>query len=97
MRAMQRRAAARIRPQQIVLPWPGTDEVCPRCHGLRQVYHRATPNGVEILGGKRMPCPVCQGVGTVRTPRQPGTGSAPAASGAAAAIGRTWIGVKSPS
>jgi hypothetical protein len=62
------RRIRRKKPQQSVLPWPGSDEVCPRCHGLRQVYHRAVPNGVEILGGKRMSCPVCQGVGTVRTP-----------------------------
>jgi hypothetical protein len=57
------------KPRQSALPWPGSDEICPRCHGAREVYHRTTLPGVEILGGKRMPCPTCQAVGTVRAPR----------------------------
>lgn len=64
------RRAARRKPCQIALPWPGTDETCPRCHGTKRVYHRATPIDVEIVGGKRIPCPACQAVGTVRTPSQ---------------------------
>ena len=62
------RRTSRRKPSQPAFLWPGTDEVCPRCHGARQVYHRVVPPGVEILGGKRMACPVCQAVGTVRTP-----------------------------
>ena len=65
------RRTGRRKPPQPALPWPGTDETCPRCHGTTQVYYRAAPDGVEIVGGKRMPCPVCQGVGTVRTPLTP--------------------------
>jgi len=56
------------KPDQIALPWPGQDETCPRCRGTREVYHRASPPGVEIFGGKRMPCPTCQAIGTVRAP-----------------------------
>ncbi|HTW69261.1 MAG TPA: hypothetical protein VME47_05190, partial [Acetobacteraceae bacterium] len=67
--AAMRRTAHR-KPRQIPLPWPGTEETCPRCHGTKRVYHRATPNGVEIVGGKRIACPACQAVGTVRTPSQ---------------------------
>ncbi len=67
------RRTVRRKPPQPALPWPGTDETCPRCHGTKQVYYRAAPDGVEIVGGKRMPCPVCQGVGTVRTPLTPRT------------------------
>jgi len=56
------------KPCQIALPWPGSDETYPRCHGTREVYHRATRPSVEIVGGKRMPCPTCQAAGTVRAP-----------------------------
>jgi len=50
------------------LPWPATEVVSPRSHGKGEVYHRATSSGVEILAGKRVPCPTCEAVGTVRTP-----------------------------
>jgi len=41
---------------------------------------------VEIVGGKRMPCPTCQAVGTVRTPRiAPGAGPPADRHGAAGA------------
>lgn len=62
------RRTRRHKPPQIALPWPGQDATCPRCHGTREVYHRAAPPGVEIVGGKRVPCPTCQAVGTVRAP-----------------------------
>jgi hypothetical protein len=61
------RRTPRRKPPQPALPWPGTDETCPRCHGARQVYHRAVAPRVEIIGGKRVPCPTCQAVGTVRS------------------------------
>ena len=80
------RRTRRQKACQIALPWPGSDQTCPRCHGTREVYHRAAPPGVEILGGKRRPCPACQAVGTVRAPvtapvadppaAQPGTAGA---------------------
>ena len=73
------RRTRRRKPSQIALPWPGTDETCPRCHGTREVYHRATPPGVEIVGGKRLPCPTCQGVGTVRAPLTTPAAKPPAA------------------
>jgi hypothetical protein len=66
---MPRRTPTRREPLQTVLPWPGSDEVCPRCRGARQVYHHTARYGVAILGGKRIPCPACEGVGAVRTPR----------------------------
>jgi hypothetical protein len=53
---------------QTTLPWPGTNETCPRCHGTKQVYYQAAPTGVVILGGKRIPCPTCQAIGMVRVP-----------------------------
>jgi hypothetical protein len=65
------RPTPRRKPSQPTLAWPGTDETCLRCHGTKQVYHRSTLPGAEILGGKRVPCPTCQAVGTVRTPVTP--------------------------
>ncbi len=59
-----RRAARRTCPQ-LTLAWPGTGQICPRCHGPRQVFHRATARGVEIVGGKRTPR---QATGGVRAP-----------------------------
>jgi len=80
------RRTRRHKPPQIALPWPGSDQTCPRCHGTREVYHRATPPGVEILGGKRRPCPTCQAVGTVRAPLiAPGAGPSAGQHGAAGA------------
>jgi RecJ-like exonuclease len=65
-----RRVFAARKPRQLILPWPGTDDACPHCRGQRQVYHRAARDGVEILGGKRITCPVCHGIGSVRAPQQ---------------------------
>jgi hypothetical protein len=54
---------------QASLAWPGNDESCPKCHGQRHVYYlHAGHPGVEIIGGKRVTCPVCVGTGSVRTP-----------------------------
>jgi hypothetical protein len=54
---------------QASLAWPGTEETCPKCHGQRHVYYlHAGQSGVEVVGGKRVTCPVCAGLGTVRTP-----------------------------
>jgi hypothetical protein len=55
--------------RQATLEWPGTEETCPKCHGKRHVYYlHASQPGVEVVGGKRVTCPVCAGEGTVRTP-----------------------------
>jgi hypothetical protein len=56
-------------PRQASPAWPGTEETCPKCHGQRHVYdlHAGQP-GVEVVGGKRVTCPVCAGTGRVRTP-----------------------------
>lgn len=55
--------------RQASLAWPGTQETCPKCHGQRHVYYlHAGQPGVEVVGGKRVACPVCAGTGTVCTP-----------------------------
>jgi DnaJ-class molecular chaperone len=52
-----------------VAAWPGNEETCPKCHGQRHVYYlHAGHPGVEVIGGKRVTCPVCVGTGSVRTP-----------------------------
>jgi DnaJ-class molecular chaperone len=57
--------------RQANLAWPGTEETCPKCHGQRHVYYlHAGQPGVEVVGGKRVTCPVCAGEGTVCTPRR---------------------------
>lgn len=54
---------------QTSLAWPGIEEVCPKCHGKRHVYYlHAGQPGVEVVGGKRVTCPVCGGEGSVRIP-----------------------------
>ena len=59
-------------PRQASLAWPGTEETCLKCHGQRHVYYLHTGQpGVEVVGGKRVTCPVCAGEGTVRTPVGP--------------------------
>jgi hypothetical protein len=51
------------------LAWPGTEETCPKCHGQRDVHYlHASQPGVDVVGGKRVICPVCAGTGSVRTP-----------------------------
>jgi len=60
--------------QHATLAWPGTEETCPKCHGKRHVYYlHAGQPGVEIVGGKRVTCPVCAGTGSVRTPLRSST------------------------
>jgi len=56
---------------QTTLLWPGGDEQCPKCGGKGHVYYsRASSPGVEVIGGKRIACPVCAGTGSVRVPVQ---------------------------
>ena len=63
------RAAKTVPLPQAGLAWPGTEETCPKCHGLCHVYYQhAGQPGVEVVGGKRVTCPVCAGTGSVRTP-----------------------------
>ncbi len=58
---------------QASLLWPGADERCPKCQGRGDVYYlRAHQPAVEVLGGKRIICPVCAGAGTVRAPARNG-------------------------
>ena len=60
---------------QASLPWPGAEERCPKCQGRGEVYYlRAHQPAVEVLGGKRIICPVCAGAGTVTSARPKGTG-----------------------
>jgi DnaJ-class molecular chaperone len=54
---------------QPTLPWPGVDETCPKCCGTGDVYYlHAHEPAVQVVGGKRVTCPVCSGQGTVRVP-----------------------------
>jgi hypothetical protein len=63
--------------RQASLALPGTEETCPNCRGPRHVYHLyAGQPGVEVVGGKRVTCPVCAGADTVRTPLRSTTDSA---------------------
>ncbi|MEA2874449.1 MAG: hypothetical protein QOH67_4445, partial [Hyphomicrobiales bacterium] len=62
-------ASTTVPLRQANLAWPGTEEACPKCHGKRHVYYlHAGQPGVEVVGGKRVACPVCAGTGIVRTP-----------------------------
>jgi hypothetical protein len=62
-------ASTTVPLRQASLAWPGTEEICPKCHGQRHVYYlHAGQPGAEVVGGKRVACPVCAGTGTVRTP-----------------------------
>jgi DnaJ-class molecular chaperone len=57
--------------EQLTLPWPGTDEPCPKCQGEGDVYYlHASRTGVDVVGGKRVVCPLCAGTGRVRAPAQ---------------------------
>jgi hypothetical protein len=54
---------------QPTLPWPGADERCPRCRGTGHVYYlHVTHGGADVVGGKRIPWPACDGTGQVRVP-----------------------------
>lgn len=48
--------------------WPTRPVPCPKCGGARTVYYlhaRAPGRVVVVVGGKRIPCPVCHGSGDV--------------------------------
>jgi hypothetical protein len=67
-------ASTSVPLRQASLAWPGIEETCPKCHGQRHVYYlHAGQPGVEIVGGKRVTCPVCAGTGSVRTPLRSST------------------------
>jgi len=65
------------KPQQIAL-WPTTKATCPRCRGAGDAYHRAAPPRVEVIGGKRIRCPTCDGRGKVEIPCFDSVGAAAA-------------------
>jgi hypothetical protein len=68
---------ARVLLPQASLAWPGTEETCPKCRGLRHVHYlHAGKPGVDVVGGKRVGCPVCSGTGSVLTPLHRSTGLA---------------------
>jgi hypothetical protein len=53
------------------LPWQSRKTVCRRCKGSKTVNYVSMRSGVEVIGGRRMPCPDCGGKGTVLEPGQP--------------------------
>ena len=54
---------------QASLLWPGADERCPKCQARGDVYYlRAHQPAVEVLGGKRIICPVCAGGAGMKKP-----------------------------
>jgi DnaJ-class molecular chaperone len=56
---------------QPVLPFPGAEERCPKCKGKGDVYYlHATIPGADVVGGKRVVCPVCLGEGRITVPVQ---------------------------
>jgi len=60
--------------RQLSLPFPAAEVRCRTCDGKDDVYYLAgRPN---VVGGKRVVCPVCAGAGRVRVPtsanEQPG-------------------------
>jgi DnaJ-class molecular chaperone len=63
---------------QPTFPWPGADEPCPKCKGEGNVFYlHATLPDVDVTGGKRVVCPVCEGIGSIRVPVQYGASKAP--------------------
>lgn len=56
--------------QQLALPWPGIDAPCPKCQGRGEIYYLNARRrlDVDVVGGKRIVCPVCQGTRVVRLP-----------------------------
>jgi DnaJ-class molecular chaperone len=57
--------------KQQPLPWQSHRTVCRRCKGSKTVYYVSTPGGIEVVGGRRVPCPDCGGTGTVLEPGDP--------------------------
>ncbi len=39
--------------------------VCRRCKGGKTVYHARNRSNIDVIGGKRMPCPERAGTGVV--------------------------------
>ena len=37
--------------------------VCRRCKGGKTVYHSRNRSNIDVIGGKRIPCPECPGTG----------------------------------
>ena len=54
--------------RQQPLPWTSHKAVCGRCKGSKTVYYASMRSGVEVIGGRRIPCPECGGKGTVLGP-----------------------------
>ena len=52
-------------PRQSTLLWEAPVLVCQRCLGSKTVYHARSRSKVEVIGGKRIPCPECAGIGFV--------------------------------
>ena len=57
--------------RQKPLPWASHKTVCRRCKGSKTVYYASTSSGVEVIGGRRVPCPECSGKGIVLEPVHP--------------------------
>jgi hypothetical protein len=69
--------------RQQILPWPGGAAPCPKCRARGEVYYLQTRQpDVEIIGGRRIICPACGGVGMVWAP-EPHTRDAPDTDGTA--------------
>lgn len=49
---------------QMTLQWH--DERCPKCHGAGDTYFQT--GGVDVVGGKRITCSVCDGAGLTLVP-----------------------------
>jgi hypothetical protein len=68
IRLVRHSAAMSFQP---ALPFPGADEHCPKCKGKGDVYYlHATMPNVDVVGGKRVVCPVCLGEGKIAVPVQ---------------------------
>ena len=44
--------------KQKPLPWESRKTTCRRCKGGKTVYYAAIRGGVEVVGGRRVPCPI---------------------------------------
>ena len=57
--------------RQRPLPWASHKTICRRCKGTKTVYYASLRSGVEVIGGRRVPCPECSGKGIVLEPVHP--------------------------
>jgi DnaJ-class molecular chaperone len=71
--AIGHRAVETRMTSQPSFEWPGADEACPRCKGKGDVYY-LHHSGADVVGGKRITCPACDGSGVVRVPVIPRSG-----------------------